>query len=490
VSAPEAGPRPHLLFSYGTLGRPAVQASLFGGPVPATPDAVTGHVVGEVRITDPAVVALSGSDVHPALLPSGDPADRVAGVALELDDDQLAAADAYESAAYSRVPVRLASGRSAWAYVPSDRSVGEPPTRSCAVVVSGLGSVGSGLLRLLQVRARDLRERHGLEVVVVGAVDSRGAALAVAGLDPDEVARAKARGASVADLPGAGRPGAAVPEVLAELEALGRPAGLLVEAGPADLVDGGAGLVAVLEARRRGLAVVLANKAPLALAWDRVTGGPGAPVRWSACVGAALPTVDLARTVLVSATATRVEVVLNSTCQRVLRDVERGLTVDEAVTAARRAGLAEADPSLDVDGTDTAVKLVLLTASLGHPVPLRKVEVTGIRGVTSERMRAERRQGRVVVLLGTAEPPPAAGAAGAGSTAGWRLVVAPRALAVDHPLARLDAHETGVVLHTDVAGRIAASGLHHDVTATAAAVLRDVVLLAAAPTGRDAAAAP
>jgi homoserine dehydrogenase len=338
--------------------------------------------------------------------------------------------------------------------------------RTRRVVLAGLGSVGGAVLRLLDGRAADLRARHGLVLEVVGAMDSRGGAVAPGGLVPGALVAQKSRGTSVAELPGVGRPGADVDALLAELAAAGAPADLLVVAGPGDLRDGGAGLAAVLAARRRGTGVVLADKAPLVVAWDVVTDGT-VPVRYSACVGAALPTVDLARAVLVSAAATRVEIVLNSTCQRVLGDVERGSTVAAAVAGAQRAGVAEADPSADVDGTDTAVKLVVLAAALGHPVPLRAVATTGIRDVDPGWVRAERARGRAVVLLGTAVP---------GTP--WALTVAPAALDGDHPLARMGRHETGLVVDTDVAGRIAASGRHHDVVPTAAAVLRDLVLLA------------
>lgn len=499
-STGDEGPNlPHLVFSYGTLRQAAVQNSLFGGPVPTTPDAVIGHSLVAVRITDPAVVELSGSDIHTGLVAVTDPdssADPVEGGVLALDDEQLAAADAYESA-YVRSPVPLLSGRVAWAYLPapstSRSSAGTGPGRShdsepggvprrVAVVVSGLGSVGTAFLRLLDQRAHELAAQHGMRMSVVAVVDSRGAAVAPDGLDLAEILAVKARGASVGELSGSGVVGVGVEQVLPELEARGSQADVLIEAGPADLRDGGAGLAAVLAARRWGLGVVLANKAPLVVAWDEVTGdadlgegagGRAASVRYSACVGAALPTVDLARSVLVSATPTRIEMVLNSTCQQVLGEVEAGATVEEAIARAQTAGLAEADPSFDLDGVDTAVKLVILTAALGHQVPLDAVRVTGIRGVTPRRAQQARQQGRALVLLGTAEPPER-------PADPWQLVVEPVALTAGHPLARMDRHETGVVVHTDVAGRIAASGLHRDVTATGAAVLRDVVLVAEA----------
>lgn len=349
------------------------------------------------------------------------------------------------------------------------------PPRPVTVVVCGLGSVGSALLRLVAARVEQVRRQHGVRLVVVGVVDSRGAALDAAGLDVPTVLATKEGGASVGDLPDVGVPGADAAQVLSRLGAAGHPVDVVVEAGPADLRTGGAGLAAVLAARAAGAAVVLANKAPLALAWEQVVEAPGPAVRYSACVGAALPTVDLLRSVAVSASPVRLEVVLNSTCQRVLGDVEAGLSAAEAVAAAQAAGLAEADPYLDVDGTDTAVKLVVLMAALGHRVRLDEVSVTGVREVTADLATRARERGEILVLMGTAVPAPR-------PREGWTLEVAPVALPRHHPLARMDRHETGLVVHTDVAGTIAASGRHEDVTATAAAVLRDVLVVAGTST--------
>lgn len=105
----------HLVFSYGTLRQPDVQRGLYGREVPTVPDALPGWRLDEVLITDPAVIALSGSDRHPLLRP-GTPDDVVAGASLELDDAELAATDAYEVADYARVAVTLASGARAWVY--------------------------------------------------------------------------------------------------------------------------------------------------------------------------------------------------------------------------------------------------------------------------------------------------------------------------------------------------------------------------------------
>lgn len=105
------------LFTYGTLQLPEVQRATFGRMVPGTPDAIVGYDRAELRITDPAVVATSGADVHPVLTASADPGAEVPGVVLTLTAEELAAADSYEVDDYVRVEVLLRSGLRAWVYV-------------------------------------------------------------------------------------------------------------------------------------------------------------------------------------------------------------------------------------------------------------------------------------------------------------------------------------------------------------------------------------
>ena len=106
----------HLLFSYGTLQQPEVQRTVFGIEIAGEADAVVGHRLGEVVIADPHVVEISGSAIHPALIPDNDPDAEVQGTALTLTTEQLAQADSYEVDAYRRVEVPLRSGRTAWVY--------------------------------------------------------------------------------------------------------------------------------------------------------------------------------------------------------------------------------------------------------------------------------------------------------------------------------------------------------------------------------------
>lgn len=105
------------LFSYGTLQLPAVQVEHFGRRLAGEPDTLPGHRQDWVNITDPAVVAVSGTDRHPIVRRTDDPADAVAGTVLTLTTTELAAADRYEVDDYRRSLVRLGSGGSAWVYL-------------------------------------------------------------------------------------------------------------------------------------------------------------------------------------------------------------------------------------------------------------------------------------------------------------------------------------------------------------------------------------
>jgi 3-hydroxy-5-methyl-1-naphthoate 3-O-methyltransferase len=110
-------PETVVLFSYGTLRQAEVQRATFGRLLEGTPDSITGYELATLTITDPAVVATSGSDRHPVLRRSDTPGAAVPGTAFRISADELLAADEYEVDDYTRVRVTLGSGSTAWVYV-------------------------------------------------------------------------------------------------------------------------------------------------------------------------------------------------------------------------------------------------------------------------------------------------------------------------------------------------------------------------------------
>ncbi|MEU4116765.1 GDSL-type esterase/lipase family protein [Kitasatospora sp. NPDC028055] len=127
---------PHLLFSFGTLLDQQVQTALFGRTVATTPASLAGYATRPLTITDEAVIATSGQDVHLTL--ERRLGSTVEGAVLRLNDEELAAADAYEVSDYARRQVLLTSGETAWAYLDAN------PLRSAARIVIVGDSIAYG----------------------------------------------------------------------------------------------------------------------------------------------------------------------------------------------------------------------------------------------------------------------------------------------------------------------------------------------------------
>jgi homoserine dehydrogenase len=340
------------------------------------------------------------------------------------------------------------------------------------LILVGLGNVGRSFLRVLDSQAPLLRERYGTEFIVVGAADSAGAALDPAGLDQSALLAVKEGGGSVGSLPSVGHPGMSGLELLRSL-----PADAVLESTPVDLRTGQPGLDLVRAALRQGTPVVLANKGPLALAYSELAAlsdlSDARPaLRFSACVGGALPTINLGLRDLAGARILRVEAVLNGTTQYLLRAMEQGRGYAEVLADAQRRGLTETDPSLDVEGWDAASKLVIVAnAVLRQPATLTDVQVEGISHITPAMLGAAVERGERIVLLCLAEP-------ALDRVGSFRLSVRPAALPLDHPLARMDGDEMGVVYHTDIAGLASATSRERDPVPTASAMLRDLLEIA------------
>lgn len=213
----------------------------------------------------------------------------------------------------------------------------------------------------------------------------------------------------------------------------------LLAAGPVALAEGEAEVIiellggreparrAVVRALELGKSVVTANKALLAAEIDsleRLAARRGARLLYSASVGGALPALEAVRRFAGRIRA--VSGVLNGTCNYVLDRLAAGDSFDAAVAAARAAGFAEADPTLDLDGSDAAQKLVLLTREAFGVTPRwEAIPRLGIAGVDRALLEAAARRGRTIRLVARAERTPA----------GLRTGVLPLEVARSHPFA-------------------------------------------------------
>ncbi len=274
------------------------------------------------------------------------------------------------------------------------------------LVLIGLGNLGRRFCELLSRKDAELRQRYGLELVLVGAADSRGAAYDPDGLDLGELVRLKTAGASVAQLP-SGRPGWRAEDLVATAKAE-----LLLEASPVIMeAGGGPGMRCIRTALELGMHVVTPNKGPLVLAYrelHELAAANGVQLRFDGTVAGGLPAINLAQRDLRGAQIKVIEAVPNLVTGYVMDMIAEGVERETALARAREEGVLEADASWDLDGWDAAAKLVILTnAAVGdtlvQPAQLADVERTGIMGVEREALRQARESGRQYRLLARAE---------------------------------------------------------------------------------------
>ncbi len=331
------------------------------------------------------------------------------------------------------------------------------------LILVGLGNVHQRLLYLLDSRRELLADRYGLRVRVVGAADSRGAVADRDGIDPAALLAHKKAGGNAGSFSG-GTPGATALDLLGRVRA-----GVLLEASPVNLVDAEPAASVVLAALDRGLNVVLANKAPLALRFGdlrRAAQASDARLAFSATVCGGLPVVNVGTRDLVAAQIRRVQGVFNSTSNYILTQMAAGQPYADALAEAQRRGIAETNPRLDVEGWDAANKLTIVAnAVLGFDCTVRDVQP--VEGVANA--PASGPDGGRVRLLGVAERR---------NDGGYDLSVRPVALPREHKLAQVDGWQMGVLFESDLFESIFIAIDERGPTGTAAAMLRDVVNLA------------
>ena len=331
----------------------------------------------------------------------------------------------------------------------------------------GLGNLGRRFCKVLLEKDTLLRHRYGMDLRLVGAADSRGAAYdPVMGLDPGKVVGLKRAGGTVADYPDVGRRGWQATELV-----LMAKADLLLEASPVNLKQGAEpGLTCIRTALRRGMHVVTPNKGPLVVAYQELhelAAAQGVQLRFDGTVAGGLPALYIGQRDMRGAVIHRLEAVPNLSTGYFIDLLTDGLSWEEALARARQTGALEGDGSWDLEGWDAAAKLVILAnAVLEVPARLEDVALTGVTGLSADALRSARERGARYRLLARAERD---------SEGAYALSVAPVPLPLDHPLGHLGRKQMGVVFSTDIYGTITAIIDEPDPTPSAATMLRDVL---------------
>ena len=308
------------------------------------------------------------------------------------------------------------------------------------IAIAGLGTVGSGVVKALAARGPDLSHRAGreLQIIAMSARDkARARGFEVTGWRDDPLALAD----SDADV---------VVELIGGEEGVARK---LVE-----------------RALSNGKHVVTANKALLAthgLALARLAEDKGVSLKFEAAAAGGIPIVKVLREDLIAHGVDAVKGILNGTCNYILSEMEAsGRSFDDVLKEAQAKGYAEADPTLDIGGGDTAHKLCLLSSlAFGTAPNLAHVAVEGIAHITADDIAFASEFGFRIKLLGVAR------------RVGDRIdqKVHPAMVRARSALANVSGAANGVLVDAGEAGSFFFSGRGAGEAPTASAVIADIV---------------
>ena len=310
------------------------------------------------------------------------------------------------------------------------------------VALIGWGTIGSGVIKLLRDRGAEIGARLGAPLRLVGVADI-------------DLKRKREVAVPRALLTNRTQELIRDPKVDVVIELMGglEPARTFV-----------------LDAIAHGKSVVTANKALLAHHGAEILAAAearGVGFQFEASVGGGIPIIRTLREALAADRQTAVFGIVNGTSNYILSTMAaEGRSFDDVLKDAQKAGLAEANPTYDVDGIDAAHKLTLLIQlAFGARVPLDAVHTEGIRDVDASDMEYARELGYAIKLLAIAKDH--------GSTIEAR--VHPTMIPANDPLAAVGGAFNAVCVHGDALGRSMYYGQGAGMMPTATAVVADVI---------------
>ncbi len=308
----------------------------------------------------------------------------------------------------------------------------------------GFGNVGRAFVRLLERKRAELAETYQIGFTLTGIATGRhGAAIDPAGIDPAAALQAFESGGSLNALSRQPAP----QDMLAFIRAC--PADVLFENTPVNYETGQPATDHLQAALECGMHAITANKGPVVHAYHALralAARQGRRFFFESTVMDGAPIFSLFRGALPAARLVAFRGILNSTTNLILSRMENGESFDDAVRYAQSIGIAETDPSGDIDGWDASVKIAALTTVLmDTPFKAQQVDRTGIRGLSPADLQAALKDGERWKLVCSARRD------AAGSI---QARVAPERVKRSSALYSVDGTTSIVEFETDVLGKL------------------------------------
>lgn len=327
------------------------------------------------------------------------------------------------------------------------------------ILLIGFGVVGQSFAELVVSEGPKLARDFGLKPKIIGIVDSKGGACSSEGIDISKALVSKRESGSLEKLGTVYAPGMKGLDAIRETDCE-----VVIESTPTELSKGEPGLSHVRAAMREGRNVICTNKGPLALAMPaliELAHHNEVMFKFSGTVGGGTPVLDFAKRCLEGSEIRSLSGILNGTSNYILSKMTSdGFSMKDVLAEAQRLGYAEADPTYDVGGFDTACKLVILSNYvLGTSLSLKNVRINGITDVKDEAIKDARAKGNVLKLIGRMEK---------------EATVSPEEIPVTHPL-NVSGTFNAISFSTHPAGEITLVGKGAGGKETASSVIRDLI---------------
>lgn len=328
------------------------------------------------------------------------------------------------------------------------------------ICIIGFGAVGQGVAKVVSMKRDKIKQKYGLDLKLVAATDSEGAAISKDGLDPDILIETKKKTGKVSEYPEYGVSGLSGLELMDKVEY-----DCLIEVTPTNIDDGEPARTHILKAIETGKDVVTSNKGPLALSYSEIVDkakSNGVEFKFEASVGGAMPILNFAHETLAGCDINSVFGILNGTTNFILsRMAKEGSSYEQTLNEAQQLGIAETNPAQDVDGIDAACKVVILANSiLNRDVSFKDVEINGISRITPESIELAKKEGYLIKLIGEASEE--------------TLEVSPRLVREGSPFA-VGGTLNVATLKTDLAEDVTVVGKGAGSVETASAILSDII---------------
>jgi homoserine dehydrogenase len=307
----------------------------------------------------------------------------------------------------------------------------------------GFGNVGQALANLLLDKQEELESIYDLTFSITGiATGSHGIALDPGGIDVVRAIRLIRDGSSLESISKEGTPSDAL-DFIRRCEAQ-----VLFENTPVNYENGQPAITHLETALQQGMHAITANKGPVVHAYQQLTELAKSMERkffFESTVMDGAPIFSLFRSAIPGAQLCAFKGILNSTTNLILTRMESGEDFEQAVAYAQEIGIAETDPSGDVDGWDAAIKVAaLVTVLMGVSLKPQQVERRGIGDLKTQDIQLARDQGKRWKLVCSAVR----------DADGVQATVEPQMVPPTSPLFLVDGTTSIVQFETDVLGSL------------------------------------